>query len=94
MQRVAIARALVNNPDIILADEPTGALDTKTSVQVMEILKKISKDKLIIMVTHNPELAEKYSSRIVKILDGVITDDSKPLTDEDRENEKDSKFLV
>ena len=91
MQRVAIARALVNNPDIILADEPTGALDTKTSVQVMEILKKISKDKLIIMVTHNPELAEKYSSRIVKILDGVITDDSKPFTDEDRENEKDSK---
>ena len=91
MQRVAIARALVNNPDIILADEPTGALDTKTSVQVMEILKKISKDKLIIMVTHNPELAEKYSSRIVRILDGVITDDSKPYTDEDRENEKDSK---
>ena len=91
MQRVAIARALVNNPDIILADEPTGALDTKTSVQVMEILKKISKDKLIIMVTYNPELAEKYSSRIVKILDGVITDDSKPFTDEDRENEKDSK---
>ena len=91
MQRVAIAIALVNNPDIILADEPTGALDTKTSVQVMEILKKISKDKLIIMVTHNPELAEKYSSRIVRILDGVITDDSKPYTDEDRENEKDSK---
>ena len=76
MQRVAIARALVNNPDIILADEPTGALDTKTSVQIMEILKNISKDKLIIMVTHNPELAEKYSSRIIKILDGVITDDS------------------
>ena len=70
MQRVAIARALVNNPDIILADEPTGALDTKTSVQIMEILKKISKDKLIVMVTHNPELAEKYSTRIVKILDG------------------------
>ena len=79
MQRVAIARALVNNPDIILADEPTGALDTKTSVQVMEILKKISKDKLIIMVTHNPELAEKYSSRIIKILDGVITEDSNPI---------------
>ena len=76
MQRVAIARALVNNPDIILADEPTGALDTKTSVQIMEILKEISKNKLIIMVTHNPELAEKYSSRIIKILDGVITDDS------------------
>ena len=79
MQRVAIARALVNNPDIILADEPTGALDTKTSVQVMEILKKISKDKLIIMVTHNPELAEKYSSRIIKILDGNITEDSNPI---------------
>ncbi len=78
MQRVAIARALVNNPDIILADEPTGALDTKTSVQVMEILKNISKDKLIIMVTHNPDLAEKYSSRIIKILDGKITDDSNP----------------
>ena len=91
MQRVAIARALVNNPDIILADEPTGALDTKTSVQIMEILKKISKDKLIVMVTHNPELAEKYSTRIVKILDGVITDDSKPFTEEDREKEKDAK---
>ena len=91
MQRVAIARALVNNPDIILADEPTGALDTKTSVQIMEILKEISKDKLIVMVTHNPELAEKYSTRIVKILDGVITDDSEPFTEEDREKEKDSK---
>ena len=88
MQRVAIARALVNNPDIILADEPTGALDTKTSVQIMEILKEIAKDKLIIMVTHNPELAEKYSTRIVKILDGVITDDSKPFTKEDEEKEK------
>ncbi len=87
MQRVAIARALVNNPDIILADEPTGALDTKTSVQIMEILKEISKDKLIIMVTHNPELAEKYSTRVVKILDGVITDDTKPYTDEDAKNE-------
>ncbi len=91
MQRVAIARALVNNPDIILADEPTGALDTKTSVQIMEILKEISKDKLIVMVTHNPELAEKYSTRIVKILDGVITDDSKPFTEEDREKEKNAK---
>lgn len=83
MQRVAIARALVNNPDIILADEPTGALDTKTSVQVMDILKKISKNKLIIMVTHNPDLAEKYSSRIIKILDGNITQDSNPI----KENE-------
>lgn len=78
MQRVAIARALVNNPDIILADEPTGALDTKTSKQVMEILKEIAKDRLVIMVTHNPELAEEYSTRIIKILDGVITDDSNP----------------
>ena len=81
MQRVAIARALVNNPDIILADEPTGALDTKTSIQVMDILKKISKDKLIIMVTHNPELAEKYSSRIIRILDGTITEDSNPVNE-------------
>ncbi len=88
MQRVAIARALVNNPDIILADEPTGALDTKTSVQIMEILKEIAKEKLIIMVTHNPELAEKYSTRIVKILDGVITDDSKPFTQEDSQKEE------
>ncbi|MBR1752263.1 MAG: ABC transporter ATP-binding protein/permease [Ruminococcus sp.] len=83
MQRVAIARALVNNPDIILADEPTGALDTETSVQVMEILKNISKDRLIVMVTHNPELAQKYSSRIIKMLDGEIKDDSKPLTDDE-----------
>ena len=89
MQRVAIARALVNNPDIILADEPTGALDTETSVQVMEILKNISKDRLIIMVTHNPELAEKYSSRIINMLDGVIKNDSMPLTeDEVKEEEK------
>ena len=91
MQRVAIARALVNNPDIILADEPTGALDTKTSVQVMEILKKISKDKLIIMVTHNPELAEKYSSRIIRILDGKITDDSDPIEHQKEEKKKDTK---
>ena len=90
MQRVAIARALVNDPDIILADEPTGALDTKTSVQIMEILKSISKEKLIIMVTHNPDLAEKYSTRIVKILDGQITDDTKPFTEEDSQNEKDA----
>lgn len=91
MQRVAIARALVNNPDIILADEPTGALDTKTSVQIMEILKEISQDKLIIMVTHNPELAETYSTRVVKILDGVITDDSNPFTEEDKKQEKQVK---
>ena len=88
MQRVAIARALVNDPDIVLADEPTGALDTDTSVQIMEILKEISKDRLIIMVTHNPDLAEKYSSRIVKILDGNITDDSNPMTEEERKKEK------
>lgn len=88
MQRVAIARALVNDPDIILADEPTGALDTATSVQIMEILKEISKEKLIIMVTHNPELAEKYSTRVVKILDGVITDDSNPFTEKDKKEEE------
>ena len=91
MQRVAIARALVNDPDIILADEPTGALDTTTSVQIMEILKEISKDKLIIMVTHNPELAEKYSTRIVKILDGLITDDSMPFVEEDNKKEEGTK---
>lgn len=85
MQRVAIARALVNNPDILLADEPTGALDTETSIQIMELLKEISKDRLIIMVTHNPELAKNYSTRIVKLLDGVITDDSDPYTIEDME---------
>ena len=88
MQRVAIARALINNPDIILADEPTGALDSKTSEQVMEILKKISKDKLIIMVTHNGSLAEKYSNRIIKILDGKITDDSNSVTDEEERQAK------
>ena len=78
MQRVAIARALVNDPDILLADEPTGALDTQTSVQIMEILRKISKKKLIIMVTHNPELAAQYSSRIIRVIDGRVVDDSNP----------------
>ena len=92
MQRVAIARALVNNPDIILADEPTGALDTKTSIQVMDILKKISKDKLIIMVTHNPELAEKYSSRIIRILDGTITEDSNPVNEPFEEKDDTEKI--
>lgn len=92
MQRVAIARALVNNPDIILADEPTGALDTVTSVQVMEILKEVSKNRLVIMVTHNPELAEKYSTRIIKMLDGNILSDSNPLTkEEEQELEKQEK---
>lgn len=83
MQRVAIARALVNNPDIILADEPTGALDTETSVQVIEILKEVARDRLVIMVTHNPDLAERYSTRIIRMLDGRITDDSMPLTAEE-----------
>ena len=78
MQRVAIARALVNNPDILLADEPTGALDSETSVQVMELLKEVAKDRLVIMVTHNPEIAERYSTRIVKLKDGKIIDDSNP----------------
>lgn len=93
MQRVAIARALVNNPDIILADEPTGALDTKTSVQIMELIKEISKDKLVIMVTHNPELAKTYSTRIIELKDGKILSDSNPYdgkinTSENKENIK------
>lgn len=81
MQRVAIARALVNDPDIILADEPTGALDTETSVQVMEILKEISRERLIVMVTHNPELADKYATRIIRMLDGELIHDSAPLNE-------------
>ena len=88
MQRVAIARALVNDPDILLADEPTGALDSATSVQVMEILKEISKDRLIIMVTHNPSLAEKYSSRIIKLLDGKVIDDSNPYSSNKDDKER------
>ncbi len=83
MQRVAIARALVNDPDILLADEPTGALDSETSVQVMEILKEIAKDRLIIMVTHNPELADSYANRIIRLKDGLITGDSNPYTAEE-----------
>lgn len=79
MQRVAIARALVNNPDILLADEPTGALDSETSIQVMELLKKVAEDRLVVMVTHNPELAEKYSTRIVRVKDGNIVGDTNPL---------------
>ena len=86
MQRVAIARALVNNPDILLADEPTGALDSETSVQVMEILKEVAKDKLVIMVTHNPELADRYSTRIIRLLDGEVISDSMPY--DGREEEK------
>lgn len=91
MQRVAIARALVNNPDILLADEPTGALDSETSVQIMEILKEISKDKLIIMVTHNGQLAEQYANRVIKLLDGRITDDSNPYLPEPEKKEADGK---
>ena len=82
MQRVAIARALVNNPHILLADEPTGALDSETSLQIMELLKEIAKEKLVIMVTHNPELAEEYSTRIIRLLDGKITGDSNPYTED------------
>ncbi len=85
MQRVAIARALINNPDILLADEPTGALDSETSIQVMELLKEIAKDKLVIMVTHNPELAEEYSTRIVKIKDGKLISDSDPYMPEEND---------
>ena len=89
MQRVAIARAIVNDPDIVLADEPTGALDTETSIQVMEILKEISRDRLVIMVTHNPDLAQRYSTRIVQMLDGVITGDSAPLSPQEQQEERD-----
>ena len=83
MQRVAIARALVNNPDILLADEPTGALDSETSLQVMELLKEVAKDRLVVMVTHNPELAEQYATRIVKLRDGVIISDTQPYAPDD-----------
>ena len=83
MQRVAIARALVNNPDILLADEPTGALDSDTSIQVMELLKEVAKDRLVVMVTHNPELAEQYATRIVRLRDGVIQSDTAPFAPDD-----------
>ncbi|MBR4973894.1 MAG: ABC transporter ATP-binding protein, partial [Clostridia bacterium] len=86
MQRVAIARALVNNPDVLLADEPTGALDSETSVQIMELLKEIANDRLVIMVTHNPELAEEYSTRIIKLLDGKVINDTAPFCSEQEEN--------
>lgn len=88
MQRVAIARALVNDPDILLADEPTGALDSKTSVQIMDLLKEIADDRLVIMVTHNPDLAHQYSTRIVELRDGQIMSDSDPVTDEEVEKEE------
>ena len=92
MQRVAIARAIVNNPDIILADEPTGALDSATSVQIMEILKEISKDKLVIMVTHNPQLADEYSSRIIRLKDGTLVSDSNPFNES--ETNVDTSVLI
>ncbi|MBQ8430054.1 MAG: ABC transporter ATP-binding protein, partial [Clostridia bacterium] len=88
MQRVAIARALVNNPEILLADEPTGALDTVTSVQIMDLIKEIAGERLVIMVTHNPELAEQYSSRIVRLQDGLVIDDTNPYSIEDEEKER------
>ncbi|MBQ1504652.1 MAG: ABC transporter ATP-binding protein, partial [Oscillospiraceae bacterium] len=91
MQRVAIARALVNDPEILLADEPTGALDSETSVQIMEILKEISADRLVIMVTHNPELADRYSSRIIRLLDGQILSDSDPYTQDEADEASESK---
>ena len=88
MQRVAIARALVNDPDILLADEPTGALDSQTSIQVMELLKQVAKDRLVVMVTHNPELADEYATRIIRLKDGKITDDTDPFTAKDVQAEK------
>ena len=99
MQRVAIARALVNNPDIILADEPTGALDSETSVQIMDLLKEVAKEKLVIMVTHNPELAQKYSTRIVSLKDGQITHDTEPfdgneVVDSEENNKKKSSMSL
>ncbi|MBP0966979.1 MAG: ABC transporter ATP-binding protein, partial [Oscillospiraceae bacterium] len=81
MQRVAIARALINDPEILLADEPTGALDTETSVQIMDLLKEIARDRLVIMVTHNPDLAEQYATRIIRLLDGKVQSDSKPYSE-------------
>ena len=90
MQRIAIARALINDPDILLADEPTGALDSETSLQVLDLLKEIAKDKLVIMVTHNPELAVNYSTRIVKLLDGEVVDDTNPYDGSEEIKEEES----
>ncbi len=94
MQRVAIARALINDPDILLADEPTGALDSETSVQIMDILKEISKEKLIIMVTHNPDLAYEYSNRIIRFLDGEVIDDSNPFNPDEKEQKPEKKETI
>ena len=91
MQRVAIARALINDPEIILADEPTGALDSDTSIQIMDLLKNIAKDKLVIMVTHNPDLAKEYSSRIINIKDGKIISDSNPYDGKERTKRRKEK---
>lgn len=91
MQRVAIARALVNDPDILLADEPTGALDSQTSIQVMELLKEVAKDRLVVMVTHNPELAQEYATRIIRLKDGCVTDDSDPFSPQKAEKDKAAK---
>ena len=88
MQRVAIARSLVNNPEIILADEPTGALDTKTSKQIMDLIKEIAQDKLVIMVTHNPELAKNYATRIIEFKDGSLISDSKPIKKKEKNKEE------
>lgn len=92
MQRVAIARALVNNPDIILADEPTGELDSHTNVQIMDILKEVSKTRLVIMVTHNSEMAEEYSSRVIRLFDGEIQSDSNPIIKSDTEKSSQKKI--
>ena len=93
-QRVAIARALINDPEIVLADEPTGALDSVTSVQIMELLKEISKDRLVVMVTHNPELAEQYSTRIVRLKDGEVVNDTNPYSDEEEEAERNEQLNI
>ena len=92
MQRIAIARALVNDPKVVLADEPTGALDSETSVQIMDLLKDIAKERLVIMVTHNPELAQKYSTRIVQVLDGNILSDSNPCEPTEETKQVDIQF--